>query len=248
MCGPAFAALGGRSRAGEVAAAQFAAQGGRLLSYAAAGALVAGGVSALGSLQAAGPLLRPIWSMVHVGAIVLGLSLLWSARARRSGFGAAGRWPRPPSTATSCASSPACRPRAGPASPASAGREFRAVSCNRRCSSPRSRPGRCKALPSWRRSRPHRASACGPGRNCGRGCVSREARSGPACRRASQAHCSPARRHWRSGTGSARCSTRSAPSRRSTAALSRRRAPARRRVRACDRCRADRGAPAGPSR
>jgi len=80
MCGPAFAALAPRAQAGRYSRAAISVHAGRLLSYAAAGALVASSVSSLGTLQQAGPLLRPIWTLVHVAAIVLGLSLVWRAR------------------------------------------------------------------------------------------------------------------------------------------------------------------------
>ena len=53
---------------------------GRAAGYAVAGALVAASVGSLGTLQTAAPLLRPVWALVHVAAIALGLRLAWSAR------------------------------------------------------------------------------------------------------------------------------------------------------------------------
>jgi uncharacterized protein len=81
MCGPAFGAIATRSAGAGLSRATLSMHAGRLLSYSVAGALVASSVSSLGTLQAAGPLLRPIWTLVHVAAIALGLSLLWRARA-----------------------------------------------------------------------------------------------------------------------------------------------------------------------
>ena len=83
MCGPAFGAIAGRSGAGGVCRETMSLHAGRLLSYSAAGALVASSVSALGTLQTAGPILRPLWTLIHVAAIVFGLSLVWRARMPR---------------------------------------------------------------------------------------------------------------------------------------------------------------------
>lgn len=79
MCGPAFGAIATPS-AGRLSRETMSLHAGRLLSYAAAGALVAASVSALGPLQTAGPILRPVWTLIHVAAIVFGLSLVWRAR------------------------------------------------------------------------------------------------------------------------------------------------------------------------
>ena len=83
MCGPAFGAIAARSGGARFAGATMSLHAGRLLGYAVAGALVASSVAALGTLQAAGPLLRPLWTLVHVAAIALGLSLIWAARVPR---------------------------------------------------------------------------------------------------------------------------------------------------------------------
>lgn len=56
-----------------------ALQLGRIAGYAAAGAIAAASVASLGTFEGAAPVLRPIWAMVHVGAIALGLRLAWSA-------------------------------------------------------------------------------------------------------------------------------------------------------------------------
>ena len=54
---------------------------GRLVSYAAAGALVAASVAGLASLGAAAPVLKPVWTLLHVGAAALGVWLLATGRA-----------------------------------------------------------------------------------------------------------------------------------------------------------------------
>ncbi len=83
MCGPAFGAIATRSGAARLSPEMVSVHAGRLLSYAVAGALVASGVSALGTLQTAGPFLRPVWTLIHVAAIVFGLALVWRARMPR---------------------------------------------------------------------------------------------------------------------------------------------------------------------
>ena len=84
MCGAAF---GGIARQGGVAGSAGAARAigalhlGRLAGYTAAGALVAASVSALADLGAAAPLLRPVWTLLHVAAVALGMTLMWRGRA-----------------------------------------------------------------------------------------------------------------------------------------------------------------------
>ena len=53
---------------------------GRTLGYAAGGAVAAAGVMALGELAQASAMLRPLLMLVHVAALLLGLSLLWHGR------------------------------------------------------------------------------------------------------------------------------------------------------------------------
>lgn len=53
---------------------------GRLLSYAVAGALVAASVALLARLGSGAVVLQPLWSIVHVAAIVFGAWLVWSGR------------------------------------------------------------------------------------------------------------------------------------------------------------------------
>lgn len=110
MCGAACAALGGKApdslaaaapalpgQAGTAARRVIAVQplpvprpmpsrgswlflGARLLSYAALGALAAGSMQAVAWLSVHAAALRPLWSLVHVAAALLGLALLWQAR------------------------------------------------------------------------------------------------------------------------------------------------------------------------
>lgn len=75
MCGPACAAVG---RGGPRVTAAF--QLGRLASYAAGGAVAATGVAWIGAAGQAAAWLRPLWTLVHVAALGLGLYLLWRGR------------------------------------------------------------------------------------------------------------------------------------------------------------------------
>lgn len=77
MCGPLCMALG-QGRLATPSTALFHL--GRLASYSAAGAVVAAGVGALATLAQWAPALRPLWTLVHAGALVLGLWLLWQGR------------------------------------------------------------------------------------------------------------------------------------------------------------------------
>ncbi len=74
MCGAACAAIGGSGRG--TWPFHFA----RAVSYAAAGALAAASVGALAALGQAVGALRPLWTLVHVAALGLGLFLLWRGR------------------------------------------------------------------------------------------------------------------------------------------------------------------------
>lgn len=75
MCGaPCAAITGGRP------AASTGFHLGRLAGYMAAGAVVAGGVSALGTWSRTLPALQPIWLMLHLAFLLLGLWWLFSGR------------------------------------------------------------------------------------------------------------------------------------------------------------------------
>lgn len=81
MCGAAYGAIARQGGADGATRAMLALQFGRLASYAAAGALVAASVAWLGSLREAAPVLKPLWTLLHVSAVALGLWLLWQGRA-----------------------------------------------------------------------------------------------------------------------------------------------------------------------
>jgi sulfite exporter TauE/SafE len=53
---------------------------GRWLGYSLMGGLAAFSVQALGWLTVESAALRPVWSMLHVAAVVLGLLLIWQAK------------------------------------------------------------------------------------------------------------------------------------------------------------------------
>ena len=79
MCGAACAGIG-RAGAGQSARAMGVFQIGRLLGYSALGALAAASMQGLGWLSVHSAALRPIWTLFHVAAAMLGLMLLWRAR------------------------------------------------------------------------------------------------------------------------------------------------------------------------
>lgn len=79
MCGAACAGIGQAAGArGKTALAAF--QCGRVVGYAALGALAAASLQGLGWLTVQSAALRPVWSLFHVAAVLLGLTLLLSGR------------------------------------------------------------------------------------------------------------------------------------------------------------------------
>lgn len=72
MCSAPCAAVVGGDRK-----ATWAFQLARLLTYATAGAVVASAVGALVAVSSWTPALRPLWTLLHVSALALGLFLLW---------------------------------------------------------------------------------------------------------------------------------------------------------------------------
>ena len=79
MCGAACAGLG--QAAGERRnEALWSFQLGRVAGYAALGGLAAASIQGLGWLTIQSAALRPVWSLFHVAALVLGLLLLWRAQ------------------------------------------------------------------------------------------------------------------------------------------------------------------------
>ena len=87
MCGAACAAMG-RSAGGTNAVsdsgtntrALWTFQLGRLAGYSTLGALAAASMQGLGWLSIQSAALRPVWTLLHVAAALLGLMLLWQAR------------------------------------------------------------------------------------------------------------------------------------------------------------------------
>lgn len=80
MCGPACAgvlgACGSQGARGSMLSFHLA----RLAGYAAGGALAAGSVSWLATQGPQVALLRPLWTLIQVAAVALGLWLLWQGR------------------------------------------------------------------------------------------------------------------------------------------------------------------------
>jgi len=75
MCGTPCAAITGGRRA---PSAGF--QLGRAVGYMSAGAIVAGGVSALGAWTRTAPALQPLWLMLHLAFLLLGLWWMFAGR------------------------------------------------------------------------------------------------------------------------------------------------------------------------
>ena len=79
MCGAACAGIGHAAGA-QQNRALLSFQLGRWLGYSLMGGLAAFSVQALGWLTVESAVLRPVWSMLHVAAVVLGLLLIWQAK------------------------------------------------------------------------------------------------------------------------------------------------------------------------
>ncbi|MEY5029554.1 MAG: hypothetical protein RLZ63_1869 [Pseudomonadota bacterium] len=79
MCGAACAGLG-QAAGQRRAQAMWAFQLGRVLGYSTLGALAAATVQGLGWLTTQSAALRPVWTMLHVAALLMGLLLLVQAR------------------------------------------------------------------------------------------------------------------------------------------------------------------------
>jgi len=79
MCGAACAGIG--QAAGERGTtAMWVFQFGRVFGYSAFGALAAASMQGLGWMTVHSAALRPVWTMFHVGVMVLGLMLVWRAQ------------------------------------------------------------------------------------------------------------------------------------------------------------------------
>ena len=79
MCGAACAGIG-RTAGGQSARPLWSFQAGRVLGYATLGGLAATSVQGLGWLSIQSAALRPVWTLFHVAAALMGLMLLWQAR------------------------------------------------------------------------------------------------------------------------------------------------------------------------
>ena len=79
MCGSACAGIG-RTQAGQSTRALWVFQVGRLFGYSVLGALASASMQGLGWLSVHSAALRPLWTLFHVAAALLGLMLLWRAR------------------------------------------------------------------------------------------------------------------------------------------------------------------------
>ena len=79
MCGAACAGIG-RASNGANTRSMWIFQAGRVLGYSALGAMVAASMQGLGWLSVHSAALRPVWTLFHVAAAMLGLVLLWRAR------------------------------------------------------------------------------------------------------------------------------------------------------------------------
>jgi uncharacterized protein len=79
MCGAACAGMG-RTQTGQSTSALWAFQAGRLAGYSALGALAAASMQGLGWLSVHSAALRPLWTLFHAAAALLGFMLLWQAR------------------------------------------------------------------------------------------------------------------------------------------------------------------------
>ena len=79
MCGAACAGMG-QAAGTQQSRALLSFQGGRLLGYSLMGGVAAFSMQALGWLTVESAALRPVWSMLHVAAVILGLLLVWQAR------------------------------------------------------------------------------------------------------------------------------------------------------------------------
>lgn len=79
MCGAACAGIA-RAAAPRTRQALWTWQFSRLAGYALLGALAGGTVQGMGWLGQQTAVLRPVWTMMHVAALLLGLALVWQAR------------------------------------------------------------------------------------------------------------------------------------------------------------------------
>ena len=79
MCGAACAGIG-RSAAGKNSRSMWTFQLGRVIGYSLLGGVAAASMQGLGWLSVHSAALRPVWTLFHVAAALLGLMLVWQAR------------------------------------------------------------------------------------------------------------------------------------------------------------------------
>lgn len=79
MCGAACAGIG-RTSGGANTRSMWIFQAGRLLGYSALGGMAAMSMQGLGWLSVHLAFVRPVWTLFHLAAALLGLMLLWQAR------------------------------------------------------------------------------------------------------------------------------------------------------------------------
>lgn len=79
MCGAACAGIG-QAAGAHKNSALWTFQLGRVVGYSILGGLAAASLQGLGWLTVQSAALRPVWSLFHVAALLLGLVLLWQAR------------------------------------------------------------------------------------------------------------------------------------------------------------------------
>lgn len=79
MCGAACGGIG-RLNASRSAGAMWLFQAGRLVGYSTMGGLAAASMQGLGWLTVHLAAIRPVWTLFHVAAAMLGLILLWQGR------------------------------------------------------------------------------------------------------------------------------------------------------------------------
>ena len=79
MCGAACAGIA-RTASGQSTRSLWMFQAGRVAGYSALGGLAAASMQGLGWLSVQSAALRPVWTLFHVAAALLGLMLVWQAR------------------------------------------------------------------------------------------------------------------------------------------------------------------------
>jgi hypothetical protein len=79
MCGAACAGIG-QAAGAQRSLAMWTFQAGRVIGYSALGAVAAASLQGVGWLSIQTAALRPVWTLFHVAALLLGLLLMWKAQ------------------------------------------------------------------------------------------------------------------------------------------------------------------------